>query len=82
RGNFLRAEHTRRTFREHWQPSIFSREPYERWKAKGQTIEEICRHKAQDILAKHCPPPLPAEVEAELERIVRRHLGHNFHFDS
>lgn len=82
RGNFLRAEHTRRTFREHWQPSIFSREPYERWKAKGQTIEEICRHKVQDILAKHCPPPLPAEVEAELERIVRRHLGHNFHLDS
>ncbi len=82
RGNFLSAEHTRRTFHEHWQPSIFSREPYERWKAKGETIEEICRHKAEDILAKHCPPPLPADVEAELERIVRRHLGHNFHFGS
>ena len=82
RGNFLRAEHTRRTFREHWQPSIFSREPYERWKAKGQTIEEICRHKAQDILARHSPPTLPARVEAELERIVRRYLGPDFHFES
>ncbi len=29
----------------------------------------------------HQPPSLPAEVEAELERIVRRYLGADFHFD-
>ena len=82
RGNFLRAQHTRRTHREHWLPGILSRERYETWQAKGTTTEQICRHKAQDILASHSPPALPARVEAELERIVRRYLGPDFHFES
>jgi trimethylamine--corrinoid protein Co-methyltransferase len=81
RGNFLKAKHTRRTFREHWQPGILDRHTYETWQARGQTIEQVCRRKAQDILAQHRPPPLPAEVEAELERVVRRYLGPDFHFD-
>lgn len=82
RGNFLKAKHTRRTFREHWQPGVLSRDTYEAWQAKGETIEQICRRKAQDILDQHRPPPLPARVEAELERIVRRFLGPEFHFES
>ncbi len=81
RGNFLKEKHTRRTFREHWQPDVLSRDAYETWQAKDQTIEQICRHKAQDILAQHRPPPLSAKVEAELERIVRCYLGPDFHFE-
>jgi trimethylamine--corrinoid protein Co-methyltransferase len=81
RGNFLGTDHTRRTFRAHWQPSILSRDPYETWRAKGTTIEETCRTKAEGILAEHHPPPLPATVEAEMERIVRRYQGPDFHFD-
>jgi len=80
RGNFLKAKHTRRTFRQHWLPGILSRDTYEAWQAQGQTIEQICRRKAQDILSQHKPPPLPAAVEAELERIVRRYLGPEFHW--
>lgn len=79
RGNFLKARHTRRAFRQHWLPGILSRDSYEAWQVQGETIEQICRRKAQDILAHHCLPPLPAKVEAELERIVRRYLGPNFH---
>ena len=81
RGNFLKARHTRRTFREHWQPGILSRDSYEAWQAKGETIEQVCRRKVQDVLAHHRPPSLPAGVEAELERIVRRYLGPDFHFE-
>jgi trimethylamine--corrinoid protein Co-methyltransferase len=81
RGNFLKARHTRRTFREHWQPGILSRDAYETWHEKNETIEQVCRRKAQDILAQHHPPPLPASVEAELERIVRRYAGSDFHFE-
>ena len=81
RGNFLKARHTRRTFRQHWLPGILSRDTYEAWQAQGETIEHICRRKAQDILAHHQPPPLPAAVEAELERIVRRYLGPEFRFE-
>jgi trimethylamine--corrinoid protein Co-methyltransferase len=81
RGNFLDTKHTRRTFREHWLPGILSRDSYEAWQAKGETIEQVCRHKAREMLEQHRPPPLPAEVEAELERIVRRYLGPDFHFE-
>jgi trimethylamine--corrinoid protein Co-methyltransferase len=80
-GNFLGTQHTRQTFREHWLPGILNREPYETWQAKGANIEQLCRRKAQDILAQHRPPPLSPEVEAELERILRRYLGPDFHFD-
>jgi trimethylamine--corrinoid protein Co-methyltransferase len=81
RGSFLGAKHTRKTFRQHWMPGILSRDSYETWQAKGQSIDEICRHRALDLLAEHQPPPLAAGVEAELERIVRRHLGPDFHFE-
>jgi len=81
RGNFLKAKHTRRWYKEHWQPDILSRDAYETWREKGETIEQTCRQKALDILANHQPPPLPANVEAELERILRGYLGAEFHFE-
>ncbi|MGB3714235.1 MAG: trimethylamine methyltransferase family protein [Candidatus Promineifilaceae bacterium] len=81
RGNFLKAKHTRRTFREHWMPGIFSRDNYNTWQAKGKTIEQSCRQKATQILDEHVPPPLSASVEAELERIMRSHIP-DFHFES
>jgi trimethylamine--corrinoid protein Co-methyltransferase len=79
RGNFLGTKHTRRTFREHWLPGILNRDTYEGWQAKRDSIEEVCRRQAQEILAQHQPPPLPANVEAELERIVRRYVGAEYH---
>jgi trimethylamine--corrinoid protein Co-methyltransferase len=81
RGSFLGDRHTRRTFREHWLPGILSRDSYEAWQAKGETIEQVCRRKAREMLEQHRPPPLPTGVEAELERIVRRYLGPDFHFE-
>jgi len=81
RGNFLKAKHTRRTFRQHWRPTVLNRDAYETWQARGETIEQVCRRRAHDLLTRHQPPPLPAGVEAELERILRRYLGPDFHFD-
>ena len=42
----------------------------------------ICRRMALQILDEHQPPPLPAGTEAELERIVGRFFGANFHFEA
>jgi trimethylamine--corrinoid protein Co-methyltransferase len=72
RGDFIGTKHTRRTFRQHWLPGILSRDTYETWQARGDTIEDICRKKAQDLLAQHQAPALPSGVEAEMERIARR----------
>jgi trimethylamine--corrinoid protein Co-methyltransferase len=80
RGNFLKAKHTRRTFREHWMPGIFSRDNFETWQSKDATIEQICRQKATQILDEHSPPVLAASVEAELERVMRRFVA-DFHFE-
>ncbi len=79
RGNFMSARHTRRHYRDHWYPKIISRDTYATWMEKGETIESICRSRAQAIVANQQPPPLPAGVEAELEAIMRRYLP-NFHF--
>jgi trimethylamine--corrinoid protein Co-methyltransferase len=81
RGTFLGTKHTRRTFREHWQPAILNRDPYETWMTNGETIEEVCRRKTQEILTQHQTPRLPARVEAEMERIVRRHVSEEFQFE-
>ena len=74
RGNFLSAPHTLQNYRRHWYPEIISRDTYDTWKEKGETIDQICSRKAQEIVANHQPPPLPASVEAEIERIMRRFL--------
>jgi trimethylamine--corrinoid protein Co-methyltransferase len=79
RGNFMSAAHTRRNYKRHWYPNIISRDTYDTWQEKDETIESICRQKAQDIIANHQPPPLPTSVEAELERIIRQYQT-DFHF--
>lgn len=80
RGNFMSAAHTRKHYRGHWYPEIISRDTYDTWKEKGETIEQICRLKAQEIVTNHQPSPLPNGAEAEIERIMRRFLP-NFRFD-
>ena len=81
RGNFLKEDHTRQNYDQHWQPELFSRDAYESWQEKGTTIESLCRQKAKDLLASHQPEPLPAKVEAELELILRRYAGIDFSLD-
>jgi trimethylamine--corrinoid protein Co-methyltransferase len=78
RGNFLKEDHTRQNYHQHWQPEIFSRDAYDTWHEKGKTIEGICREKALDLLSTHKPQSLPVEVEAEMEHILRRHFGPEF----
>lgn len=81
RGNFLKEKHTRRHYLKHWMPGILSRDVYDGWLEKGETIEQICRRKAESLLAEHRPEPLGATVEAELEHILRQFAGASFHFD-
>ena len=80
RGNFLNAPHSIRHYREHWYPKIISRDTYATWLEKGETIESICRLKAQQIVANHQPPPLRDGAENELTTIMRRYIP-DFHFN-
>lgn len=81
RGNFLKATHTKKHYSRHWQPELLNRDAYETWLLKGEDLEDKCRNKAKQILQEHKPKQLPAKVESELERIMRRFLGPSFGFD-
>jgi trimethylamine--corrinoid protein Co-methyltransferase len=81
KGNFMSAAHTRRNYRRHWYPEIISRDTYDTWKEKGETIEQICCRLAQEILENHQPLPLPGKVEADLEHVMRQYIP-GFQFDS
>jgi trimethylamine--corrinoid protein Co-methyltransferase len=82
RGNFLKEDHTRQNYHQHWQPEIFSRDAYDTWLEKGETIEDVCREKALDILSTHKPRSIPYKVESELEKILRRYFGADFSLES
>jgi len=81
RGNFLKAKHTKKHYSHHWQPEFLNRDAYETWLEKGESLENKCRNKAKQILQEHKHASLPANIESELERIIRRFLGPSFGFD-
>lgn len=81
RGNFLKAKHTKINYSRHWQPELLNKDAYETWLDKSESIESKCRNKAKRILQEHKHTSVPATVEAELERIIRRFLGPDFGFE-
>jgi len=81
RGNFLKEKHTRRNYKRHWHPDLLNKEAYETWIVHRESVAEKSRQKAKDILASFQPPRLPAKTEAEIERILRKHLGPDFSLD-
>lgn len=80
-GHYLTQEHTRQHFRtELWFPTLMDRQMRRGWEADGKkTMAQRVRVKVVDILERHEPMPIPAEVEAGLKEIVaqadERHTG-------
>ena len=73
KGNFLGLRHTLdHILPEHYIPGLFDRSTLETWEANGsKDIREVAREKAREILATHTPEPLPPEIEAELDGILK-----------
>jgi trimethylamine--corrinoid protein Co-methyltransferase len=71
RGNFLQEQHTYKHMREIWDPSLSDLRPYDVWKAAGaETMQQVARRKAKEILQKHTPVPLDQSVSKQLSQIV------------
>lgn len=72
-GHYLGQRHTMQFLqREQFIPPLGDRQTRENWeKAGSKGVADKAREKVQDIIANHKVDPLPAGVEAELERIVR-----------
>ena len=72
-GQYLDNEHTFAHFRERWYPTLFDRDNYDGWLAKGgETLAERAGQRVEAILAGHKPEPLPDEVAREVRTIVER----------
>jgi trimethylamine--corrinoid protein Co-methyltransferase len=72
-GHFLGDEHTMRHFRENWQPELTDRKTYETWKSQGAaSMEQRAKEKVKHILKNHRPQVLPAEVDAQIDKILER----------
>ena len=74
----MKEKHTRRNYKRHWQPELLNKEAYETWMESKEMVAEKGRQKAKDILASHKHPRLPITTEAEIERILQKHLGAEF----
>lgn len=72
-GHFLKQRHTMQFLQaEHFLPLLASRQTRERWEQGGsRTMTDQAHERVAKLLAEHQVQSLPAEAEAELERIVR-----------
>jgi trimethylamine:corrinoid methyltransferase-like protein len=69
--------------RERWYPTIFDRDNYGGWLAKGgKPLAERAAEQVANILATHKPQPLSAEVVAAIHRIVERAASSKRSMDS
>jgi trimethylamine--corrinoid protein Co-methyltransferase len=72
-GQFLSHDHTMRHWRELWTPKLFDRQRLEPWLEKGgKTMRQRVREATLEILESHQVPPLPADVDAEIEYILKQ----------
>jgi trimethylamine--corrinoid protein Co-methyltransferase len=70
KGDFLTTDHTFRHFREQWQPALFDRKNYEKWKEAGaQDSKTRVRQKIEQILDEHQGRELPSTVKQRLSEI-------------
>ena len=70
-GDFMGTEHTRRHFREGWQPRLIDRNSYDQWQAKGGTsMRERARAVIEEILAEEPQSMLTPEIEKQITAIA------------
>ncbi|MCX6028017.1 MAG: trimethylamine methyltransferase family protein [Chloroflexi bacterium] len=70
-GDYLGTEHTLAHYKEDWTPKLFTRLNYDRWAAAGgKTLRQRARERVDQLLAKHQPEPLPADVQAKIDAIA------------
>jgi trimethylamine--corrinoid protein Co-methyltransferase len=72
-GDYVSQKHTTKHFREDFYPQLLDRHNYDGWKSAGGTsLRQRAIEKARRLLAEHQPEPLPADMVAELDKIIQR----------
>ncbi len=74
-GSYLATEHTLKHYRSEWYPTLFERDNYANWEAKGRkTLSQRAAERVEKILSSHQPEPLPEDVRAQIRKIVERRV--------
>ncbi len=69
-GSFFADDHTLQHFRGNWFPKLANRDNFEGWTtAGGLSLGDKANQRVRQILAKHTPKPLSAELIAELDAL-------------
>jgi trimethylamine---corrinoid protein Co-methyltransferase len=75
-GSYMGDPHTVRHYRKDWYPEMLDRQNRDGWLAEGATtLRDRARERVQTILSEHAPEPLPADVVASLDAVIRRAEG-------
>jgi trimethylamine--corrinoid protein Co-methyltransferase len=70
-GNFLTEDHTIEHFREYWQPTLFTRQRSESWKAEGATtLSQRVREKTVALMEQAGGTPLTDSLADEVDYIL------------
>jgi len=75
KGTYIVEEHTFEHFKsEFHQPTVFSREPYDKWEKNGEKdAMEKAHEKVMDILDSYERPDLSASTESDLDKYAKAH---------
>jgi trimethylamine--corrinoid protein Co-methyltransferase len=77
KGDFLSTDHTFGHFREQWQPALFDRNAYPKWKELGSPdLKGRVLQKIEAILSKHRCRELPAGIKQGLRQISENAKAH------
>ena len=75
-GHFLGDVHTLNHFRENWQPDLTDRRTYQDWQSRGaKSMGQLAKEKIKELKKSHQPQPLSPEVEAQIDKILKRAKG-------
>lgn len=74
-GKYLSIKHTRKHYKSEWYPTLFERDNYSNWEAKGsKTLSQRAGELVENILSSHKVEPLPEDVQAQIHKIVERRV--------
>jgi trimethylamine--corrinoid protein Co-methyltransferase len=72
-GDYLSHDHTYRHFKDAYYSKLADRQIYSAWQdAGGMSMADRAAAKVDEILSKHEPEPLSADLQKELERMIKQ----------
>ena len=71
-GSFLGQRHTRQHMREHWQPTLIDRRPYNQWEEKQGWRPRLGAPKSTANSQEYHPVSIDAQTAPELGKIITK----------